>query len=54
MNGADGAPRTADRAWLLAGELAPLMDEAERAGIDLATACPTPPTPPSPRTGRGR
>ncbi len=38
--GADGAPRTADRAWLLAGELALLMDEAEREEIDLATALP--------------
>jgi ATP-dependent helicase/nuclease subunit B len=38
--GADGAPRTADRAWLLAGELALLMDEAERAEIDLAAALP--------------
>ncbi len=36
-HGADGAPRTADRAWLLAGELALLMDEAEREEIDLAT-----------------
>ena len=35
-----GAPRTADRAWLLARELASLMDEAERAGIDLATRLP--------------
>jgi ATP-dependent helicase/nuclease subunit B len=39
-NGADGAPRTADRAWLLAGELAVLMDEAEREEIDLATNLP--------------
>jgi ATP-dependent helicase/nuclease subunit B len=38
--GADGAPRTADRAWLLAGELAQLMDEAEREEIDLATSLP--------------
>jgi ATP-dependent helicase/nuclease subunit B len=37
---ADGAPRTADRAWLLAGELALLMDEAEREEIDLATTLP--------------
>ncbi len=28
MNGAGGAPRTADRAWRLAEELASLMDEA--------------------------
>jgi ATP-dependent helicase/nuclease subunit B len=38
--GADGAPRTADRAWLLAGELALLMDEAEREEIDLAACLP--------------
>ena len=40
MNGAGGAPRTADRAWLLARELATLMDEAERAEIDLAARLP--------------
>ncbi len=40
MRGKGGAPRTADRAWLLARELASLMDEAERAGIDLATRLP--------------
>ena len=40
MNGKGGAPRTADRAWLLAKELASLMDEAERAGIDLARRLP--------------
>ena len=40
MNGADGAPRTADRAWNLAGELASLMDEAERAEIDLTARLP--------------
>lgn len=40
LHGADGAPRTADRAWILAGELATLMDEAERAEIDLATRLP--------------
>jgi len=38
--GADGAPRTADRAWLLAGELALLMDESEREEIDLAVSLP--------------
>ena len=38
--GAGGAPRTADAAWRLAGELAALMDEAERAGIDLAARLP--------------
>ena len=40
MNGADGAPRTADRAWLLAIELAALIDEADRAEIDLAVNLP--------------
>jgi ATP-dependent helicase/nuclease subunit B len=40
MNGANGAPRTADRAWPLAAELASLMDEAERAEIDLAEKLP--------------
>jgi ATP-dependent helicase/nuclease subunit B len=40
MKGAGGAPRSADRAWLLARELASLMDEAERAGIDLARRLP--------------
>jgi len=36
----DGGPSTADRAWLLAAELAALMDEAERAGVDLAERLP--------------
>ena len=40
MGGANGAPRTADGAWALAAELALLMDEAERAEIDLATRLP--------------
>ncbi|MGA9869413.1 MAG: double-strand break repair protein AddB, partial [Acetobacteraceae bacterium] len=40
MGGSDGAPRTADRAWRLAEELAALMDEAEREGIDLAATLP--------------
>jgi ATP-dependent helicase/nuclease subunit B len=40
MKGRSGAPDTADRAWLLAVELASLMDEAERAGIDLARRLP--------------
>ena len=40
MNGAGGAPRTADRAWILAAELATLMDEADRAEIDLAAKLP--------------
>jgi ATP-dependent helicase/nuclease subunit B len=35
---ASGGARTADRAWRLARELALLMDEAERAEIDLADA----------------
>jgi ATP-dependent helicase/nuclease subunit B len=40
MRGAGGAPRTADRAWLLAAELAALMDEADRAELDLAARLP--------------
>jgi ATP-dependent helicase/nuclease subunit B len=40
MSGGTGAPRTVDRAWPLAAELAALMDDAERAGIDLATSLP--------------
>ncbi|MGD0108507.1 MAG: double-strand break repair protein AddB, partial [Rhodopila sp.] len=40
LGGEGGAPRTADRAWLLARELASLMDEAERAGIDLGERLP--------------
>ncbi|WP_428488723.1 double-strand break repair protein AddB [Rhodopila sp.] len=40
LRGDGGAPRTADRAWLLAGELAALMDEAERAEIDLSARLP--------------
>lgn len=40
MRGAGGAPQTADRAWLLAHELATLMDEADRAEIDLAARLP--------------
>ena len=40
LRGEGGAPRTADRAWLLARELAALVDEAERAGIDLAARLP--------------
>ncbi|WP_428535283.1 double-strand break repair protein AddB [Rhodopila sp.] len=40
LRGDGGAPRSADRAWLLAGELAALMDEAERAEIDLAVRLP--------------
>ena len=40
MGGTYGAPETADRAWALAAELAALMDEAERAEIDLAARLP--------------
>jgi ATP-dependent helicase/nuclease subunit B len=40
LDGRHGAPRAADGAWLLAGELARLMDEAERAEIDLAARLP--------------
>ena len=40
MNGRNGAPTGADRAWLLAQELATLTDEAERAEIDLARRLP--------------
>lgn len=40
MHGRYGAPRTLDRAWPLAAELARLMDEAARAEVDLATALP--------------
>ncbi|MBN8927184.1 MAG: double-strand break repair protein AddB [Rhodospirillales bacterium] len=40
LGGRAGAPQTADRAWLLATDLAALMDEAERAEIDLAASLP--------------
>jgi len=40
MNGANGAPTEAGRAWVLAEELAVLLDEAARAGIDLAKTLP--------------
>ena len=40
LDGRFGAPGTADRAWPLAAELAALMDEAERAEIDLAAMLP--------------
>jgi ATP-dependent helicase/nuclease subunit B len=40
MRGVGGAPGTADRAWTLAAELASLMDEADRAEIDLAVRLP--------------
>ena len=42
MDGRFGAPATIDRAWPLAAELAALMDEAERAEIDLAAVLPGP------------
>ena len=40
LSGGFGAPVTADRAWLLAVDLAALLDEAARAEIDLADALP--------------
>jgi ATP-dependent helicase/nuclease subunit B len=40
MRGEGGAPTGADRAWPLAVELAALMDEAERAEIDLGQRLP--------------
>jgi ATP-dependent helicase/nuclease subunit B len=40
MGGRHGAPTTADRAWLLAADLAALLDEAARAEIDLADTLP--------------
>jgi len=40
MEGRNGAPTEPDRAWLLAAELATLLDEAARAEIDLAQALP--------------
>ena len=40
LSGRFGAPETADQAWLLAAELASLMDEAERAEVDLAAVLP--------------
>ena len=41
LDGKFGAPGTADQAWPLAVELAALMDEAERAEIDLPEVLPT-------------
>ncbi len=41
LDGRFGAPVTADQAWPLAVELAALMDEAERAEVDLSTVLPT-------------
>lgn len=40
LDGRGGAPRLADGAWRLARELASLMDEADRAGIDLREKLP--------------
>ncbi len=40
MGGEYGAPATADGAWLLAMELASLLDEAHRAEVDLTEALP--------------
>jgi ATP-dependent helicase/nuclease subunit B len=40
LRGRHGAPTTADRAWLLAAELARLLDEAHREGVDLGRALP--------------
>ncbi len=40
MRGANGAPTEADRAWVLAAELASLLDEAALAEINLAEALP--------------
>lgn len=40
LDGRFGAPGTADQAWPLAAELAALMDEADRAEIDLPTVLP--------------
>ena len=40
LDGKNGAPRTADRGWALAEDLASLMDQAERAEIDLADKLP--------------
>jgi ATP-dependent helicase/nuclease subunit B len=40
MDGADGVPTTADHAWRLARELASLMDDADRAEIDLTDRLP--------------
>ncbi len=40
LDGRHGAPRTADRAWTLAAELARLLDEAHRSEVDLAEALP--------------
>ena len=40
MKGVGGAPQKPHAAWVLAAELAGLMDEADYAGVDLAEALP--------------
>jgi ATP-dependent helicase/nuclease subunit B len=40
LDGAKGAPNNLPAAWALAADLAALLDEADFAGIDLATALP--------------
>lgn len=40
LEGRFGAPATADRAWPLAAELARLLDEAHREGVDLRDVLP--------------
>ena len=40
LDGAYGAPSTADGAWRLARDLADLLDEAHRAEVDLAEQLP--------------
>ena len=40
LEGRHGAPATADRAWLLAAELARLLDEAHREGVVLGDVLP--------------
>ena len=41
LEGRFGAPATADRAWVLAAELARLLDEAHREGVALDRVLPT-------------
>ena len=41
LKGQYGAPQSADRAWLLAAELARLLDEAHREGVALERTLPT-------------
>lgn len=40
LDGKFGAPRSADRAWRLAADLAELLDEAAREGVDLGARLP--------------